>query len=231
MKNLLYLIFVLLIAGCTTTNSYNIRVNSFSDKDAKLEKYSFYILSKEKNDSGLEFKEYAGQVRKILEKKGNTFSDDIKTCDVVVFLSYSIDNGKTTTNTNMIPIYGGSQYTSTIQNSAGQNIGSIQTGPQNPYMPTGYQTTYSSETNFTRQITLSGYKRSTNTPIWETKITSTGSSDDLRKVFPIMLIGSSDEIGTNTHGIKNINLDISPNNAELRFLNGARRPSSPYLDE
>lgn len=231
MNKIFFMLFGFFISGCTTTNSYNIRVNSFSDKDTKIEKYSFNILSAEKNDSNLEFKEYAIQVRKILEQKGNTFSSDIKTCDVIVFLSYSIDDGKTTTSVSMMPIYGGNQYTSTIQNSVGQTIGSVQTGPQNPYMPTSYQPVYSSQTNFTRQIILSGFKRATNTPLWETKITSTGYSDDLRQIFPIMLIGASDEIGTNTHGIKNINLEISPYNAELRSLNGTRSPSSPYLDE
>jgi len=37
-------------------------------------------------------------------------------------------------------------------------------------------------------------------PLWKTTITSVGQSDDLRRVFPVMLGAAQEFIGKDTHG-------------------------------
>lgn len=236
MKNILVILLSLYLTGCITASKYDIRVNSFLDPDVKIDNKSFSIQSNEKVASPLEFKEYSNVLRKALEQKGYVFSADAKKSDILIFLSYSVDNGQTSTNVSMLPVYGQS-YNSTVQNSYGQNLGSITTSPQNPYSPVAYQPIYSSETNYTRTIFLGAVDNIArkDTPMWETTIISVGDSDDLRKVFPVMILGAIKHIGTNTDGFKKADLYIYREDSRLKALKSNseqnRRPSSVYLKD
>lgn len=54
--------------------------------------------------------------------------------------------------------------------------------------------------------------------LWETDIKSTGSSDDLREVFPVLVAAATPYIGENTG--KSVRITLSDNSKEVKFIKG-----------
>jgi hypothetical protein len=54
--------------------------------------------------------------------------------------------------------------------------------------------------------------------VWRSTITSTGSSGDLRRVFPVMLAGSANCLATNTG--QKIEIALDEENAAVLYIKG-----------
>jgi len=160
-------------------------------------------------------------------------ANSIEDADIFLFLSYGVGEPESYQQARSVPIYGfktipPSKAHRTII-SSGQYGHTPRTGRRGPPPPsfidreetntfyssqygvTGYRTEIDTYTRYTRFIVLEAYtqnqfKDKTN-QIWRTKVTSTGKSQDLRAIFPYMLIVMKPYIAESTgHAI---DIDIS----------------------
>lgn len=219
MKSLVAIIFSLIFTGCATS-SYTVKVDSIADSESLGETYVLKSGLQGIADNDLRFKEYANIVSNALKRKGLKKVDDVKTADLVIMLAYGISDPKTKSYTRSVPVYGQNNTTTVVNNSWGQQIGSFQTQQSNPYAPSGYQSVTDEVTTYDRFVVLTAYdakdvikprgkdEKFEPKMAWETKVTSTGSSGDLRKVFPVMMIGAIPFFGENSGKQKVLNIDI-----------------------
>ncbi len=238
-KSLAFVVALVSLVGCATS-SYTVKVDAIADADISAESFVIKSGLKEANDNDLRFKEYSKIVSNSLQRKGFKPVADVKVADMVVMLSYGISDPNTKTYTRSVPVYGGQNgTTTTVTNNYGQNIGSFQTQPSNPYAPTGYQSVTDEVTTYNRFVLITAYdakdvlkprpKEEKFDPkmMWETKVTSTGSSSDLRKVFPVMMLGAIPFIGKNSGEQQVIDIDIDHelDSKVKELLSGNQTPS------
>jgi hypothetical protein len=236
MKNVLISIFILLLfGGCAMKPKYFVNVDSIGDIHHKTK---YFLMSGLKNVSttDLEFQEYAKYINKALQNRGFT-KTDFKNADIAIFLRYGISAPQKHTKSYSIPIYGQTGVSSSTTygtlNSYG-NTGSYQgntySNSTTYYTPTygikGYQNGTREYIQFTRYYELSAvdlekYKRTNkNVQLWKTTVTSTGSSGDLRRVFPILVAASEKYIGLNTG--KKIKIKLYENDKNVLELKGIK---------
>ena len=92
------------------------------------------------------------------------------------------------------------------------------------YGVTGYSTPLGSATSYFRFIVLDAYdldvyKRENKLDqVWRSTVTSTGSSGDLRHVFPVMVAGSAKHLATNTG--QKVEITLDEENATVRYIKG-----------
>lgn len=227
MRMILKIIFVSFIAimsfGCTSnsmnTPMCNIKVDSIGNKDGK-NKYVLLSGIKDVDNNNLQFQEFSKYIDNILQQKGFV-KTDFENADVAIFLLYGISEPQQNTQQYAIPILGqtgvlssqtfGMANTYGTLNSYGNtgyyqgNTYSSQTTYNTPtYGVTGYQNRTQQYTTYTRYfkvnaLDIAAYKNfNKQVQVWETTVTSTGSSGDLRFVFPILIAAAKDYIGVNT---------------------------------
>jgi hypothetical protein len=192
-----------IVLGCTTFAS---NVSAISRIDENIGKRIFIIPSSQDIDiNDLLFLEFASDVKLALEINGYIVTSNVAEADQVVLLTYGISDPQK--NTVMIP-----QIGKTAINSA--NTTGVITSGSNSSTFTGttvynydYGVTHyipTQQTVFTRVLVLVSYdwKVFSNTQqkiqLWKTDVVSTGSSGDLREVFPYLVLASEKYIGTNT---------------------------------
>jgi hypothetical protein len=239
MKNLFSLLFALMLFGCVTNQKsinnikrFDIEVDSYGEDSLITKKYCFlYISDSTINTSDLQFLEFYGYVSKILTDRGYRIVDTIEAANIIVFFNYGISDPNTQEYTRSIPIWGqtgisssrttGNVYISPYSN----NIQYKQNTYNTPsYGVTGYRTVQGSYTTYRRYLNLVAYdfdfylKNNKEKRVWQTVITSIGSSSDLRKVLPYMLVGAKQYIG-HSSGEKKA-LSIYENNIEAKALRG-----------
>jgi hypothetical protein len=207
-KNYLLGIFLLIfISSCGGGLKYYVKVDSFGDSD--LYNKSYVLLPVSDGIDGLEFNEYSAYVHRALKKKGFSRSlNGIDEAKIVIFMDYGISDPKTYQESYSIPQWGqtgvSSSYTSGSIGSYGSYSGTTSYTPS--YGVTGYTSGTSSYTEYTRYLKLSAVdvikwkspNKSELTELWKTSVISTGSSGDLRKVMPILVVASEKYLGKDT---------------------------------
>lgn len=225
-KGLLMIPLVLFLSGCATFQPTYYRVSVDSVADGSFNGKSFYILSgmKDVNTEDLRFKRYSAYVSAVMEKAGYQEVDDPAKSEFILMLSYGVGNKEVEVSTRSIPVYGGNSFTSTVQNQYGQQLGTIRTEPSNPFAPSGYNTVTDSEVTYQRTIKLVAVdsklalqKKHELKQVWDTLIVSRGSSDDLQKLFPVMLVAWHPYIGKNLMERKS--LTIYESDRRIEYLN------------
>lgn len=210
MKVFLFLTIAGFFTGCVTP-SYTVRVDAIADEEFFGEKFIIKSGLKNVGDNDLRFREYSRIVSNALRHQGYKPVADIQKTDFIVMLSYGIGEPQTRSYTRQVPIYGqNNDQTTVVKNSWGQQIGSLETKPSNPYAPTGYQSITEEYTTYDRYVLMTAYNvtdalkpRAEGEKLdpqmaWEAKIVSSGSSGDLRKVFPAMILGATPYFGENS---------------------------------
>lgn len=189
---LVALFLVATVSGClsTPTLHYDIDVNSLARPDAP-SKTTYVLLSGSKSASDLQFQEFAQLLDSVLAARGFRKVQSIDGAQVAILFAYGIDDGTTQQQIYSTPIYGqtGSRtvggYTTPTFGVTSQNIATDST------------------TTFKRVVVLTAfeatqYKAGTQTPVWQTTVNSTGSSNDLRVVMPYMLKAAAPYLATDT---------------------------------
>ena len=161
--------------------------------------------------SDLQFQEYASYINRALLKRGFTQAESIDSAEVAIFLAYGIGNPQERQYSYSSPTFGQTGVSSSYTTGSATTYG----GVTNYSGTTSYTPTYgiTGNTNHTRTyvtyyryiileaINAAEYRTSNKlNQEWKTTITSTGSSSDLRKIFPIMVAASVTYIGINTAG-------------------------------
>ena len=216
MKILKFLIILspLFLASCAIgpgVISYNVSVNSYASPEAAQRK-KFVILPglKDVDQSDLEFVEFANLISRVLERRGFVRASDFQDADLAVFLAYSLGNPDEHSYSYSVPQFGQTGIASsstygTVRNTGSGSATYSGTTYHTPtYGITGYSSQVASYTTYTRILSMEGvdliaYRETKNTKqVWKTKVASIGSSSDLRKVIPAMLIAAYSHIATST---------------------------------
>lgn len=207
-----FILFCLLfISGCTPY--YHINVDSYADSKLS-DKKVYWIGSGNPNISNndLQFRELSNFLDKSLALNGFIKANDGNSAEIVILLSYDISGKTSYVGHNTYGQTGGgtSNFTANSYGTGGHvsTSGTI-------YTPAQYGVTGSSVVpvrTYDRFILIDvidaeTYKKSQQiVQSWKTIITSTGSSGDIRKVFPIMIAGAQKYFAKNSEGVTRITL-------------------------
>ncbi|PSV00501.1 hypothetical protein [Photobacterium kishitanii] len=218
---------VLMLQGCAA--NYRVQVDSLSDSAVSNKK--IYVLlpkGKDVRPTDLRFREFSNYVRKALSQKGFVPANSAADANVVIFLDYAIGDPQTSQYTYSIPTWGQTGVSSSTTYGTLNTYGNTATYSGTTYNTpsygiTGSTTGVGTSTSYTRYVKLSAfdldeYRKSGDfKQLWYTNAVSTGSSDDLRQAFPVMIAASSDYISGNTGGYKKVYIsETDPKIQQLR---------------
>ena len=222
----------LFLSGCSNTY-YEVNINSISSGEA-LNYSKCTILPYDPNlmVNQLQYKEYTGYIERILLQKGYEVIDnegDVNECGVLILINYGITEPHESIYSYSTPIFGqtgvSSSYTTGTINNFGNTMsysGSTTYTPQ--YGVIGSQSHIGTLITYSRFLILDAYdlreSRKTNklVQLWSTFVVSTGSSGDLRAVFPVLLASSKQYIGSDTG--KMVQVNISENDKRIKEVKG-----------
>lgn len=190
------------VMGCTT---FNVSTDSLSSPNSPGNRVLILPGESEIDADDLLFQEFAADVALALERQGFVVVDALDDADQAVFLSYGISDPQT--RTVSVPQFGrtgvsSANTTGTISSYGNSSSFSGTTTYNYNYGITGYSNVQ--RTQYTRLVVLTAYdvhkflESENMVQIWRTTIVSTGSSGDLRRVFPVLIGTAEDLIGTNT---------------------------------
>ncbi len=187
-----------LVAGCAPTG-YNSTVNAFHDDAyAGGKTYCIFPGSRNVTPEDMEFREYAALVDQALAPKGYTRTQDKRTADIAVFMVFGISDNRDVA----------SSYAVTTFEQAWQPNAPAQAAPE--YAPadpvrgvTAHNRIVDRGATYYRALILEAYdynalrKDRQMRQIWRITVGSSGSSPDLREVFPKMTAAMEDYVDTN----------------------------------
>lgn len=201
-----------LLSGCATMGQPQFRgtVDSLASSAAK-EKHTYILLPGNKGVTwdDLQFQEYALYLTRVLNMQGFVSAEKAEDADVAIVLSYGIGDPQTQQYSYALPVWGqtgvSSAYTYGTATAYGNSATYSGTTTYTPtYGITGYATQVGSVTTYFRYALVTGYdfkafkESNKQVQLWRTTITSTGSSGDLRRVFPILISAAVPYLATNT---------------------------------
>jgi len=209
----------MLVSGCESTR-YLVGVNSINDGEKIMSTKKVIIFSgiKDITKEDLQFKEYERYVTKAFIKKGYVVTNNPEEADIGVFLTYGIGGPQEHTYNYSMPVFGQTGVSSAQTFGTVQGFGNSATySGTTTYTPSygivgatsgvGTVVTY---TRFMRldAYDLAGYRESKKEKhLWRTDTSSTGTSGDLRMIFPVMVAAAAPYIGENTEKTIEINLE------------------------
>jgi len=213
------LIILGLVISCSTR--YHVKVSSIHHPTNTAKKRVILLpLDQDITPNDLQFQEFAGCVKKALTKHGYMVVDSFDDAETAIFLYYGIGEPQRQTVSIKIPKYGQtgiklSTTTGTISSIGDTSYIHGKTTYEPEYGITGTETVNLNYVTYFRYIIITAYdiKHFIETEellqLWSTEITSTGRSDDLREVFPVMIAASLPYIGKDTG--KQIDIKLTEN--------------------
>jgi len=226
-------IFLLLLAGCAARTDYIVIVDAISSVEH--EQNSTYVLLSANEDvdiDDLQFREFAQYIHRALAARGFLHTENINEAELAIFLYYGIGDPQEHYYTYSIPIWGqtgvSSSTTTATMNFYGNTGYYSGTTTHTPtYGITGYSSGAGSYVTYFRHMALSAcdiahYQETQQLKeVWRTYVASTGSSGDLRRVFPIMVAAAWQHIGENSRGQVQVKLnENSPLVREVKGMSG-----------
>jgi len=158
-------------------------------------------------DITLQFREYASLVERTLRSKGLVRVLDSDQAQLVVLLDYGIGDEKRTSRVYSVPTFGQTGNTATY-NPGVSYRGQVQIPPSVTNTPTmgvtGSSTGSVVDSSYDRWLKLTAISspefktNGTIRELWQVDVKSTGSSNDLRRILPIMVYAAREYIGVNT---------------------------------
>lgn len=157
----------------------------------------------------LQFREYAAYLIRVLTAKGYHLAESADDAEVAIVLSYGIGDPQQELYSYTLPVYGqtgvaSAQTYGTASSYGGTTTYSGTTTYTPSYGVTGYSSHTGTRTTYFRYLLITGYdfqeylKSERQVQIWRTTVTSTGSSGDLRYVFPILVAAAVPYVGGNS---------------------------------
>ncbi len=226
----LYFISVIFLFGCST--KFLLEIDAISDKGKEnLKKYVLLPANEGVSINDLRYKEYANYVKVALMKQGYVESDS-DSADIAIFFSYGMGDPEIHSYSYTYPIYGKTSGSTTnvrvstnySDGSSSTTYGTAKSKPM--YGVTGYGSYSGTRKVYFRFITLEAvdlniFKESNEViNVWQTNITSSGKTNDLRVVMPVMIAGAIPYIGKDTE--KKIEVKIRENDYEVLQIKGIK---------
>ncbi len=209
------------LAGCGLMAAYGlytpsqvvrVSVNSINDTiRLQGKKYVLFSGDAKISDNDLQFREFAGYVRKILSSLGYVEVNS-PSAEIAIFMRYGMGQPTRVDYSNSSPVFGfvgGGTSSFTAFSSSGQvTMGTISSAPQLGVVGQNYNS--GSYYLYSRWLRLEAVDLvatgDTKNPVisWQTTVVSSGTSADLRLVFPYLIAAAKDYIGGNTGKMVNI---------------------------
>lgn len=204
----LILLMGLVAQGCATR--IYIEVDSLHDSNTP--RYTKYVIlpgDEYVRTSDLQFKEFAHYIERAMTAKGYERVESVENAELAVLLNYGIGKPRANYYSYSLPVYGqtggGTSTFSATTHGYGGTSTTTGTVYQTPtYGVVGSRTVSGHYVTYDRfllleAVDLSAYRqRQKIVPLWKTTAQSTGSSGDLRYVFPYLVVAIQPHIGTNT---------------------------------
>ncbi len=207
---------IILLSGCSTLTNFGkskfyVAVDSIALPDQSVKKTYFLLPGNNGvTEADLQFQEYAGYLKRVLEQKGYIYTELKEEAGLVIYLLYGIGDPQTYQYAYSTPDWGftGYFYPNTHVITETTDTGETKYKSFVTYSPsygiTGYNTYIGSRTAYNRFAVITAYdnekiqKEKKELQLWKTTITSTGASDDLRLIFPFLMAASIPYLATDT---------------------------------
>lgn len=231
----------------TTSNPrYVVEVDAYGN-DSYLNSKKYILASGDStvNENSLQYIEFSDYIRKILNSKGYAETTSWDDADLMIFFRYGISDPQTFQSTRSVPVWGqtGISSVNTTSQTTGSAYGSVYGSSNSAYGSASGNSTTNTRTNVTPSYGITGYREQTSTDteyfryvtlsaydlnvykvnkkekiVWNTILTSSGYSDDLRRVIPYMVVTGSSYIGKSSGEKKS--LEIYENDERVNQLKG-----------
>lgn len=221
-----------LISGCAATGQppFHVAVDSLASPAAQ-QKRTYLLLPGNEGVTwdDLQFQEYAGYVMRVLNAQGFVSAQKADAADVAIVLSYGIGDPQKTQYSYSLPVWGqtgvSSAHTYGTATAYGNSASYSGTTTYTPtYGVTGYTSHVGTQTTYFRYALITGYdfkafkESEKQIQLWRTTVTSSGSSGDLRQVFPILISATVPYLATNTG--KQVPVQLYENDKIVRAVKG-----------
>lgn len=203
----------LMLSSCA--RYYIVNVDAINNRETPQDKT--YVINPGNKDiapGDLQFQEYASYLAKALSGLGYTLADSAKNSGIEIYLSYGVGEPERHEYSYAEPLWGqisADVNTYTTETRSGDTTHSSSYTTVTPeYGIMGYSTRTGVYTSYNKFIVIDAYgtgvkqKGAKLKHLWKTRISSAGSTKDLRKVFPILLAAGAPYIGGNTGEEKEI---------------------------
>jgi hypothetical protein len=200
----------LLLSASCQSSLYKIDIDAVSKTDFQAGQ-TFTLQTSGENKDPLLKGQFEDYIVRGLTKKGFTQSES-SVSDIVIHLDYMVSDPYAVEYSYNSPIFGQiGFYTSHSHGHVDSSSGfhSVHTTYKPHYGVTGYVTRTGSYTHYTRSFSIEALAYGSASPediLWRTTAKSSGSSDDLRKVFPMLVVGCWEVFGEDTGGVRRIDL-------------------------
>lgn len=168
-----------------------------------------YVLlpgNKDTRSEDLQFQEFSAYVHRALSGSGYTLASGLDSADLAIFIVYGIGAPERHQYSYSMPIWGQTGVSSSTTTGTVSSYGSF--SANTTYTPTygvkGFANESGEYVTYYRYLVIDAYDAPRSkleqkaVPAWRTSVDSTGSSGDLRLVFPILVAASREYIGHNT---------------------------------
>ncbi len=226
------LAFLCIVVGCARQPTYFVTVDALSTPDAQtVKKYVLLPGEKDLSPEDLRFKEFCVYIDRAMASKGFVKVDEADGADIAVLLSYAVTEPKEYLYSYSVPHFGQTGVSSSttygnIQSFGNYGTYSGTTTYQPTYGITGYSSHVGTYVTYTRGLSLvacdlDAFKDEQKVrEVWRVLAASTGSSGDLRRVFPILVAAARPYLGGNTDK-KSVTVKLKEDDEEvLRIRDG-----------
>jgi len=223
-----YVVMSFFLLSCATTNTVpygraEVKVDSYGDESLISEKKCILVCNDETiREDDLKKIEFEGYMRKLLSSKGYTFTSNKEEAAIVIFYQYGISNPQVFERDVIVPTWGQTGISSSRTTITGNTITTSNTPS---FGVVSSNVVKKTDVRYMRYFTFSAYDANyykntgNNKMIWLVEITSEGTSDDLRLIFPCMLVALEPYIGKSSGQKKMISIGTTDKKVkELRGL-------------
>lgn len=241
-RALVIAISLLVLSGCAVGPKFHMAVDGMAAPEASTARtYELLPSSSEIDKGSLEWQEYANYLHEALQAEGFKRVAEGEVPEIVIFVAYGISDPKSETYSYAVPIFGqtgvsSSRTTGTLTNYGyGQSSYSGTTTYTPTYGVVGSQTHVGTRTSYTRGLQLVAVdvphylETKEQRELWRTTVVSTGSSGDLRRVFPILVAAVKPHLGKDTG--KQIQVTLTERDPVVRELTGGEEGTSVQPEE
>jgi len=231
-KTLQLSLFLTLCTGCASTY-FTVKVDSINSGASGKNKYVLLSGKKDISEDDLQFQEFSKYTHFALQEKGFVLVDNIENADIATFLFYSLSEPSEHQYSYSLPVYGQTGVSSSQTYGTISSYGNTASYSGTTYNTPSYGVVGSSQhsgtrVTFTRYISLEAIdmeehkKSGAEKQVWKTTIISTGSSGDLRRVFPVMIGAAKNYIGENTG--KKVEINLSETDRRVQEMQSVLLP-------
>ncbi len=205
------------LGSCAQGLGFTVQVDSLRDPGAAVRtRYVLVPAVENVRENDLQYREFATYIRRALAQRGFTEASP-ETADLSILVTYGIGNPETRAHTYSVPVFGqtGGGTATYSGSSVGPGGSTFSHGTINQpaqFGVVGSVTKNRSVTTYFRFLTLEAVDLATYrqtqaiVPLWKTTVSSTGTSPDLRLVFPVLVGAAADYVGTDTG--RQVRIDI-----------------------